>query len=120
MNTYRDNFDPVELNKKLTDDGYALLKNVLDKDYCNKLIQLCEENYQKFKHLHAKNKNKSHGLNDNVKEKLIYNLYNKSDEFLRLIDIDPVYEICKSQLNRGAFDIDEPITLRQMTARCPL
>ena len=119
MILYPDKNEISKLSHELTDNGFVKLEKIIDHKHCQELIAICEANYEKHKNSYAKNKQKKHRLNDNSSEKLVYNLYNKDEKFLNLIDVEPIYNLCKKQLNRGSFNPDEPITLRQMTARCP-
>jgi len=104
---------------EMREDGFTLLKNVVPNGECHRLISLIECAYEKYSPDYASNQKKAHSLNDNKTERLVYNLYNKDPAFLGLLDASPYFEIITSILNEGAYDPNEPITLRQMTARCP-
>ena len=120
-------FNKIDINKKnllneLNKKGYCLINDVLKKKSCDKLKKILEDNYQKYNKFYASNKTK-HKLNYHKNEKLIFNLHNKNELFLKFICPNPIFEVVEQFLKQGFYkgsNSTEPIILKQMTGRTPL
>lgn len=97
--------------KKILNDGYTVIKNVLGKEECKKIKEICKKNYLRYTKL-TKIKN--------PREQTIYNLHNKNDIFLKFIAHKKTFGLAEKLLSIGSYKSSGEIILRQTAARNPL
>lgn len=100
--------------------GYTCLQNVVSEKQCDYLVQLLEENYEKFHKQYVTHRETNHKLNHHTNEKLVYNLHNKNLAFCNLINLPEVLKIVQASLQEGSYKNSEPYNLIQLTGRSPL
>ncbi|MBT05334.1 MAG: hypothetical protein CMM32_00230 [Rhodospirillaceae bacterium] len=106
--------------ESLNREGYIVLDNILSPEECIKLVGILESLHTNLSPQYAANAPAKHRLNFHEDEKIVYNLHNKDRAFLNFIDREPIFNIVQNFLRQGLHNKNEPITLRQNTARTPI
>lgn len=107
------------LTQELHTNGFLVIPNALSKETCDRYVIELEKSYEKYSAFYVNNKT-SHNLNNVANEKIVFNVHNKHDCFLEILDKNPVYPIVKNLLTLGSYNKEEPVVLRQLTGRTPL
>lgn len=98
--------------------GYAVIPNVLTAQECTLLKKHCQQVHEKFsdKIASSSNAQKFHGERA---VKMIYNLHNKHEDFLYLINHPVTFPIVQALLQEGSYDNKEEVILKLSSARSP-
>lgn len=108
--------DVESLIRSIDDCGYAVVEGVLDRSECSALSIRLEALAGRYAPNYASAVNTAavHGHGDT---RLVYNLHNKGDEFLRLIFDPIVLAVAGRLLSRGSYMDREPFQLALSQAR---
>ena len=104
--------------KEISDNGYTILKNILNKNDCIFYKNLLEETYVKYSNKYAKD-GENNQLSDKSGEKVVYNLHNKNLAWFKLFEHNKIISIVSSLLKEGSYKNEEPIYLYNISARTP-
>ena len=104
--------------KEISDNGYTILKNILNKNDCIFFKNLLEETYVKYSNKYAKD-GENNQLSDKSGEKVVYNLHNKNLAWFKLFEHNKIISIVSSLLKEGSYKNEEPIYLYNISARTP-
>ena len=111
----------MELQKKFKERGFIILEDLLKTEECEFYKNLLERDFElyssKYANSNAQNINE---LSSKFKEKVVYNLHNKSLNWFKLFEHSKVIEILNKILSEGSYNNSEPFYLYNNSARCPL
>ena len=106
--------------RKLNEDGFILIPNVISDFECNFYKKLLEEDYIKYSGFYDGNKRIDEGkLSDKSGEKVVYNLHNKHISWFKLFEHKDVLSLLDIILKSGSYKDEEPYYLNNISARCP-
>ena len=114
-------FNKFEAIKKIKEDGFFLLKNLITKKQALKYKNNLEDLYsQLHKRTNKAKKGSDSILADKSLEKTVYNLHNKGMIWFDLF-LDPkIHEIIEPLLKAGSYQDSEDYYLYNISARTPL
>ena len=104
--------------REILNNGYTILKGVLNKNECSFYKKLLENTYIKYSDKYAKDADKNQ-LSDKSGEKVVYNLHNKNLIWFKLFEHTKIVAIVSSLLKEGSYKNEEPIYLYNIIARTP-
>ncbi len=114
-------FNKFEAIKKIKEDGFFLLKNLITKKQARKYKNNLEELYSQ---LHIRTNKAKKGsdsiLADKSLEKTVYNLHNKGMIWFDLFLEPKIHEIIEPLLKAGSYQDSEDYYLYNISARTPL
>ncbi len=96
--------------------GYTVFENVLTSDAAAHYRTLCKDSYERYAR-HYVSSARVGNFHGDSGVKLIYNLHNKSDDFLALIFDENVITVCDDLLRAGSYLDQEPWQIQQTQAR---
>lgn len=105
--------------KEIETQGYTLVEDALTERECIRYVELLEDDYSRYAHLHAASPATSHKLNDKSQEKVVYNLHNKNLEYFGLFDHPKTWNIVEATLKKGSYQDSEAVNLLNISARNP-
>lgn len=109
------------LVSKIKKNGYVVIDDLISKKLCKKLVNLLEENHNKYSKYYASpGKIKKNHLADKSKEKVVFNLHNKNLIWFKLFEHPLVISILNILLKEGSYNNNEPYYLNNISARTPL
>ena len=111
--------DYDNISSQIATNGYALLNGVISKQTCDDFVVCLEEIYANEHLRYANNENKSALANKSL-EKVVYNLHNKTGNWMDLLDHEIVHKIIGPLLQKGSYKDSEPFYLYNSSARNPL
>ena len=105
----------------LKEQGFCIIPKVLTNQECSDYISLLTYYSKRFANQYAGRggKKTEHNLDDKANESIVYNLHNKDESFLKLMDHPKVFPIIKSALQEGSYMESEPVIYQQSSARTP-
>ena len=106
------------LSDEIRKKGYLILPKMISEKRCEKYKELLNLDYEKYKKYYHQDKKK--GLVNKQKEKVVFNLHNKSLEFFKLFQNTKILNILDILLKEGSYKNSEPYYLNNISARCPL
>ena len=111
----------MELKKKFKERGFLILEDLLSPEECEFYKDILERDFELYSPRYANPGNKNiDELSSKFKEKVVYNLHNKSINWFKLFEHSKVIEILKEILSEGSYNNSEPFYLYNNSARCPL
>ena len=114
-------FNKFEAIKKIKEDGFFLLKNLITKKQALKYKNNFEELYsQLHKRTNKAKKGSDSILADKSLEKTVYNLHNKGMIWFDLFLEPKIHEIIEPLLKAGSYQDSEDYYLYNISARTPL
>jgi ectoine hydroxylase-related dioxygenase (phytanoyl-CoA dioxygenase family) len=109
------------LKKKIEEDGYCILHNVLTDEECDHYKLLLEADYKKYSPQYIGSNNAStHGLENKSTEKIVFNIHNKHIDWYKLFEHPSITPILDMMLKDGSYLNSEPYLLLNNSARNPL
>ncbi len=110
-----------QVTKKIKEDGFAIIPNVISKERCEHFKQLLEEDVTKYSdHYYTPEKKSVHSLENKKNEKVVFNLHNKNMDWFELFENPTVISILDATLKEGSYKNQEPYNLLNISARSPL
>ena len=113
------NIDTVQAIKSLKEDGYTMITGVLSKNSCLEYVKVLEKIYAEDSPKYASSNN-SASLADKSFEKVVFNLHNKSGDWMKILDHEIIHEIVGPVLKDGSYKNSEPFYMYNSSARNPL
>jgi len=113
-------YDFEEAIKTIEDDGYFVIQNAISPKETTNLKAMLERDHAKYSSFYVKSSATTHGLNDKVYEKVVYNMHNKDVEYLPYLNHASYMPLIQKFLQDGSYGNSEPIHLLNISARCPL
>ena len=102
-------------------NGYVIIDNLISKKLCKKLVNLLEDDYNKYsKNYASPGKIKKNHLADKSKEKVVFNLHNKNLIWFKLFGHPFIISVLDILLKEGSYNNSEPYYLNNISARTPL
>ena len=107
--------------KKFNDQGFMVIPDLISSTEADEFKKMLEDDYKKYSpHYPSNFKKTSHGLNDKSKEKVVYNLHNKSLKWYNLISHPKIISILDIILKEGSYKNSELYYMNNNSARNPL
>jgi len=109
----------TNLIQNLRNDGYVIIPEALSVEACEGYVNHLEKAYDKYSAKYVSNKS-AHNLNNVSNEKIVFNIHNKHNSFIDLIDHPKVFPTVRELLTLGSYNKSAPVVLKQNTGRTPL
>lgn len=111
----------VEYIKKIRDDGYCFIPDLIPNNQCEEYKHLLEDHYAKYGTLYVDSgESAQESLANKRGEKVVFNLHNKCYSWFELFENPLVLEILDAVLNEGSYNSSEGYYLNNISARSPL
>ncbi len=110
----------LEFMEQVDAQGFVVIENVLSRETCKHFKKLLEALYLRLKDHYPSPPPQQDGLNNKINEKIVFNLHNKSVDFMQLISHSATLPIIGHMLQQGSYQSNEPFIYTGSSGRSPL